>query len=66
MVTPVVDWLLARPDVDPDRIALAGVSQAGYWVPRAVAFEQRIAAAVADPGRGAGRRDSGWRSCPTS
>jgi hypothetical protein len=26
------------------------VSQAGYWVPRAVAFEKRIAAAVADPG----------------
>ena len=36
--------------VDGDRLALLGVSQAGYWVPRAVAFEQRIAAAVADPG----------------
>jgi hypothetical protein len=50
VVTPVVDYALARADVDPDRIALLGVSQAGYWVPRAVAFEHRIAAAVADPG----------------
>jgi hypothetical protein len=50
VVTPVVDYLLTRPEVDSGRIALVGVSQAGYWVPRAVAFEQRIAAAVADPG----------------
>jgi hypothetical protein len=50
VVTPVVDHLAARPDVDADRIALLGVSQAGYWVPRAAAFERRIAAAVADPG----------------
>ena len=50
MITPVVDHLLSRYDVDPDRIVLQGVSQAGYWVPRAVAYEKRIAAAVADPG----------------
>jgi hypothetical protein len=50
VVTPVVDYALSRADVDADRVALLGVSQAGYWVPRAVAFEQRIAAAVADPG----------------
>ncbi|MBV2356557.1 dipeptidyl aminopeptidase [Streptomyces sp. J2-1] len=50
VITPVVDHLLARPDVDPARLVLAGVSQAGYWVPRALAFEHRIAAAVADPG----------------
>jgi hypothetical protein len=50
VITPVVDYLLTRTDVDPARIALQGVSQAGYWVPRAVAFEHRIAAAVADPG----------------
>jgi hypothetical protein len=50
VVTPVVDALSARPDVDPRRLALVGVSQGGYWVPRAVAFEHRIAAAVADPG----------------
>ena len=50
VITPVVDYARTRPDVDPDRIALLGVSQAGYWVLRAVAFEYRIAAAVADPG----------------
>ena len=50
VITPVVDFLLARPDVDPAQIALYGISQAGYWVPRALAFEHRIAAAIADPG----------------
>jgi hypothetical protein len=50
VITPVVDHLLTRPDVDTGKIALLGVSQAGYWVPRSVAFEHRIAAAIADPG----------------
>ena len=50
VVTPVVDFALGRPEVDQERIAIMGVSQAGYWVPRAVAFEHRIAAAIADPG----------------
>jgi hypothetical protein len=50
VITPVVDYVLTRPDVDPARIALLGASQGGYWVPRAVAFEPRIAAAVADGG----------------
>jgi hypothetical protein len=50
VVSPVVDYALTRDDVDLDRIAILGVSQAGYWVPRAVAFEPRIAAAIADPG----------------
>jgi Prolyl oligopeptidase family len=47
---PVLDVLVARPDVAADRIAAIGISQAGYWVPRALAFEHRFAAAVADPG----------------
>jgi hypothetical protein len=50
VITPVVDFLLARPDVDPARVAVYGISQGGYWVPRALAFEHRVAAAVADPG----------------
>jgi hypothetical protein len=50
VIAPVVDYAQSRADVDPERIALLGISQAGYWVPRAAAFEQRIAAAVADPG----------------
>jgi len=50
VITPVVDRMLRHPEVDPERIALIGVSQGGYWVPRALAFEHRIAAGVADPG----------------
>jgi hypothetical protein len=50
VVTPVVDFALSRNGVDPTKIAIQGISQGGYWVPRAVAFEKRIAAAIADPG----------------
>jgi hypothetical protein len=50
VLTPVLDALLERDDVDPARLAVIGTGQAGYWVPRAVAFEHRLAAAVADPG----------------
>jgi hypothetical protein len=50
VVTPVVNFALQRTDVDPKRIAIQGVSQGGYWVPRALAFEKRIAAGIADPG----------------
>ncbi|HPJ20328.1 MAG TPA: alpha/beta fold hydrolase [Actinomycetota bacterium] len=50
VITPVVDLLLSRPDVDPDRLVLWGGSQGGYWAPRALAFEHRFAAGVADPG----------------
>ncbi len=50
VITPIVNYLIARDDVDPERLALYGISQGGYWVPRALAFEHRLAAAVADPG----------------
>jgi hypothetical protein len=50
VLTPVLDAMVARADVDPDRIAVIGISQAGYWIPRALAFEHRPVAAVADPG----------------
>jgi dienelactone hydrolase len=50
VITPVVDFLLEREDVLGDKIALQGISQAGYWAPRAAAFEHRLAALVADPG----------------
>lgn len=43
---PVVDWLQTRPDVDPRRIGLEGVSLGGYFCPRAVAFEPRFACGV--------------------
>jgi hypothetical protein len=50
VIAPVVDAMLRHSEVDPKRIALVGVSQGGFWVPRALAFERRIAAGVADPG----------------
>jgi dienelactone hydrolase len=42
-----VDWLLARPDVDPARIGITGWSLGGYYAPRAAAFEKRSALVVA-------------------
>ncbi|GEC06559.1 dipeptidyl aminopeptidase [Streptomyces spinoverrucosus] len=50
VVGPLVYWLVARADVDPDRIALTGLSMAGDLAPRAAAFEDRLAAVVAMPG----------------
>ena len=50
VVTPAVDWLLARPDVDPDRIALMGMSFGGLLAPRAAATEHRLAALIAYDG----------------
>ena len=50
VLTPVIDTLVARPDVDPAALTGYGVSQGGYWITRAVAFERRMVAAVADPG----------------
>ena len=48
VVTPVVDYLLTRRDVDSARIALYGGSFGGYLAPRAAAFEHRLAACIAD------------------
>ncbi|RYP84014.1 alpha/beta hydrolase [Nocardioides guangzhouensis] len=42
-----VDHLEGRPDVRSDRIGLVGWSLGGYYVPRAAAFEKRLALAVA-------------------
>jgi len=50
VVTPVVEFASARPDVDPKRIALFGASLGGYLAPRAAAFEKRIAAVIANDG----------------
>jgi len=50
VITPVVDYLLSRPEVDPRRIILNGTSLGGELVIRAAAFEHRLAAVVADPG----------------
>ena len=50
VVTPIVDRLLQHPAVDPRRIAITGLSMGGNLVPRAAAFEHRLAAVVAEPG----------------
>jgi hypothetical protein len=50
VITPIVDYLETRRDVDPRRIALTGWSQGGELVARAAAFEHRLAAVVTDPG----------------
>jgi hypothetical protein len=49
-LTPVVDSVIDRDDVDRSALFAYGISQAGYWVARALAFEKRFVAAVLDPG----------------
>lgn len=50
VITPVMDFLEGRDEVDSGRIALSGISQGGYWVLRALAFEHRVKAGIVDPG----------------
>lgn len=50
VVTPVVDFVLGLDGVDPERIALLGVSLGGVLAPRAAAFEPRLAALIAVDG----------------
>ncbi|MCZ6590667.1 MAG: prolyl oligopeptidase family serine peptidase [Alphaproteobacteria bacterium] len=45
-VAACLDYLSARPEVDADRLALMGISMAGYYAPRAAAFEDRLKALV--------------------
>jgi len=50
VITPVVDYLVGRKDVDPAKIALSGGSMGGELIARAAAFEHRLAAIVCAPG----------------
>ena len=50
VITPIVDVLEKRTDVNANQIAMRGISFGGLLVPRAAAFDHRIAALVADPG----------------
>jgi dipeptidyl aminopeptidase/acylaminoacyl peptidase len=45
-VRAAVDYLLTRPEVNRERIALMGTSLGGYYAPRAAAFEPRLKALV--------------------
>jgi pimeloyl-ACP methyl ester carboxylesterase len=50
VVKPVVDYALTRPEVDPEKMAIMGISLGGYLAPRAASSEHRLAACIADPG----------------
>jgi len=50
VVGPVVDYALGRPDVDPRRLVLIGLSLGGHLAPRAASGEPRLAACIADCG----------------
>ena len=47
-VRAAVDYLLTRPEVDRERIALMGSSLGGYYAPRAAAFEPRVKALISN------------------
>ncbi len=49
-VTPTVDYLLSRPEVDPQGIMLMGLSMGGFLAPRAAAYEPRLRVCIANPG----------------
>ncbi|MEI8366159.1 MAG: alpha/beta hydrolase [Parachlamydiaceae bacterium] len=51
VITPVVNYLSGRDDVDSSKIILFGSSWGGYLAPRAAAFEHRIYALAASPGQ---------------
>ncbi|MBO0929373.1 alpha/beta hydrolase family protein [Fibrella aquatilis] len=49
VLTPVVDYLHTRSDVNTACIAQLGISFGGYLAPRAVTQEHRVSALIADP-----------------
>jgi dienelactone hydrolase len=42
----MIDYLVSRPDVDPNRIAMQGISMGGWSAPRAASGEPRLAAVI--------------------
>jgi pimeloyl-ACP methyl ester carboxylesterase len=50
VVTPVLDAVIGRDEVEADRVALTGWSLGGYLALRAASAEPRFAACIADPG----------------
>ncbi len=49
-VSAALDWIETRPQLDPVRVGVVGASLAGYYAPRAAAFERRVRATVANCG----------------
>lgn len=50
VIEKVIDFVIERPEVDPNKIFLIGRSFGGYLAARAVTKEKRIAACIVDPG----------------
>jgi esterase/lipase len=50
VITPVIDYLASRADVDINNIALYGLSYGGYLAPRAASFDTRIKFLIANSG----------------
>lgn len=51
VMTPIIDYLYTRKEVDKSKIAVMGISFGGYQVPRAATVEKRINAIITDPGQ---------------
>jgi hypothetical protein len=49
-VAAVVDFALTLPGVDPEKLALMGISMGSVLAPRAAAFEKRISALISNDG----------------
>lgn len=50
VITPVLDYVISRVDVDAEKITLFGYSLGGYQVARASAFDKRAAAIILNNG----------------
>lgn len=57
VVKAVIDYLVSRPDVDPNRIGVHGSSMGGYCAPRAATVEKRIKAVAVWSGAFSLRQD---------
>jgi pimeloyl-ACP methyl ester carboxylesterase len=51
VLSPVLDWLLEKPEVAKDKVILIGRSFGGYLAPRGACGEKRLRALVCDPGQ---------------
>jgi dienelactone hydrolase len=51
VVPAMFDAVTANPEVDPDRVVLAGRSFGGLIAPRGAAGERRLGAMIVDPGQ---------------
>lgn len=50
VVTPVIDYVVSRSDVDSSRLALLSISMGGFLGPKAATTEHRLKAMIANPG----------------